>query len=641
MSLRMKLILPIVACIAVAAVAAVVGIQSALSGLVDGNVTALSEMSDNRVDDVIQGKIHEFEAQMANIEDKVLMQASLFSELPEVQAAYEVAHAGDMNDESDPESQQARVMLRSFIAPYASGYSAQTGASEFRVHFHLPTARSLTRVWRQGWQTKRNGKKLDVSDDLSGFRRTVVEINREKKPLKGIEIGRGGFAIRGLAPVRAADGRHLGSVEALASFNPVLKTLGGGDGLEFGVFMDAAHLDTATKLQKPDDYPVLDGAFVFCASTDRDRILAAVGADHLYAGMQGLSRTAVGTDEIVTYPIEDYSGRPVGVLAMVMDTSESAAALDAIRDDAGSVQARVRTGVIVGALIILIVVGGVVLANTRVVINSLNRAIDRLSKRACEITSASQQIAVGSDTVGNSTNSQAASLEETHSSLAELSSSADDNSNLARDVSSRAGEASDVARRGQDAMSRMGESIARIRSSADETASILQSIDEIAFQTNLLALNAAVEAARAGDAGKGFAVVAEEVRALAQRSAAAAGDTSRLITESVSNAEEGVEVAAQVSEALQLIADHVSGVSDLAARVDEASRQQASGIAQINTAVETLDKETQANAAMSEETAAAAGDLHNQSRKINEVAEELTAMVTGRDVVHRETEGVR
>ena len=178
-------------------------------------------------------------------------------------------------------------------------------------------------------------------------------------------------------------------------------------------------------------------------------------------------------------------------------------------------------------------------------------------------------------------------------------------------------------------MKRMAVAIDQIKSSSDQTAKILKTIDEIAFQTNLLALNAAVEAARAGDAGKGFAVVAEEVRNLAMRSAEAAKNTATLIEESQKNADNGVTVSAEVAEILSQIVIGSQKVTQLSAEVSAGSNEQAQGIEQVNVAVAQMDKVTQSNAANAEESASASEELSAQARELNDMVNTLVQIVGG------------
>lgn len=202
------------------------------------------------------------------------------------------------------------------------------------------------------------------------------------------------------------------------------------------------------------------------------------------------------------------------------------------------------------------------------------------------------------------TMTQAASIEETSASMKEITAMTEQNTDNAKQASAMSSEAAQAASQGQVAMESMLDAIKKIKTSSDETAKIVKTIDEIAFQTNLLALNAAVEAARAGEAGKGFAVVAEEVRNLAQRSAQAAKDTTALIEESQSNADNGVAVSGEVADVLTQISGSVEEVTKLVSEVMTGSEEQSKEVAQINQAVTNIDSSTQRAAANAEELAA-------------------------------------
>jgi methyl-accepting chemotaxis protein len=178
-------------------------------------------------------------------------------------------------------------------------------------------------------------------------------------------------------------------------------------------------------------------------------------------------------------------------------------------------------------------------------------------------------------------------------------------------------------------MQAMSTAMQTIKSSSDEVAKIIKTIDEIAFQTNILALNAAVEAARAGEAGMGFAVVADEVRNLAQRSAQAAKETAAKIEGAISSTTQGVGISSKVGEALDVIVNRVRQVDELVAEVASASKEQTAGITQINAAVGQMDKVTQSNAASAEECAAAAEELNAQAESMKSAVAELTKLVSG------------
>ena len=322
------------------------------------------------------------------------------------------------------------------------------------------------------------------------------------------------------------------------------------------------------------------------------------------------------------------------LLAKAQDTATtSLEAADTSSDAAASSLARASTVMIIGLIIAVVLGLTLAILITRSITGPLQRIIDGMRAGADQVTSAANQVAQSGQGLAEGASEQAASLEESSASLEEMSSMTRQNSGNAGQANTAAKEARDGARRGTQAMEQMNSVIEKIKVSSDETAKIIRTIDEIAFQTNLLALNAAVEAARAGEAGKGFAVVAEEVRNLAQRSAQAAKNTSTLIEESQQNAKAGVTASIEVGSVLNQVAGSIDKVAQLIAEVTAASNEQSQGIAQINLAVNQMDKVTQANAANAEESAAAGEELSAQARELQEMVSVLTAMVKGASAV--------
>ena len=259
----------------------------------------------------------------------------------------------------------------------------------------------------------------------------------------------------------------------------------------------------------------------------------------------------------------------------------------------------------------------------RGVSESLNHALDNLCgalaqvrTAADQVTLASSEITTGCQSEAQSASEKASSLEEVTATLQEITAAAGKNAEDAESARGAVAKAGASAEGGVDNMTDMTQAMDRIKGSADETAKIVKSIDEIAFQTNLLALNAAVEAARAGDAGKGFAVVAEEVRGLAMRSAEAAKSTAEMIEESVRNAEQGVELNRSVTESFNEIGRRVKAALSVMSRITDASKKQSNAVAQINDALTTMSDSTQRSAATTEESASAAEELSGQARSL-------------------------
>jgi len=252
-----------------------------------------------------------------------------------------------------------------------------------------------------------------------------------------------------------------------------------------------------------------------------------------------------------------------------------------------------------------------------------NTAMDQLSRTMANVVEAARGMHTGSDEITQAaddlsrrTEQQAASLEQTAAALDEITATV-------RRSAEGAGRARDVANSAQSEAERSGEVVQRateamsaIEQSSTQISQIIGIIEEIAFQTNLLALNAGVEAARAGDAGRGFAVVASEVRALAQRSADAAKEIKTLISESSRQVGDGVELVTQTGEALRSIRGTVAEMHGLVTEIVASAREQATGLGEVNTAVNQMDQVTQQNAAMVEETTAASHSLAREAESL-------------------------
>ena len=258
---------------------------------------------------------------------------------------------------------------------------------------------------------------------------------------------------------------------------------------------------------------------------------------------------------------------------------------------------------------------------------NLHNAIGQVRGGADAIAGAASEVATGTQDLSDRTEAQASSLEQTASATEQLSGTVQhnaDSANQANQANQLAVAATGVAERGGAVVAQVVDTMEAINASSRKIVDIISVIDGIAFQTNILALNAAVEAARAGEQGRGFAVVASEVRSLAQRSAEAAKEVRALITNSVDKVGVGSQQVAQAGATMQEIVTGIQRVADIVGEIASASREQSSGLAQINQAVADLDGVTQQNAALVEQTSAASSALQEQSRQLAGLAASFT-----------------
>jgi methyl-accepting chemotaxis protein len=330
-------------------------------------------------------------------------------------------------------------------------------------------------------------------------------------------------------------------------------------------------------------------------------------------------------------PAKDENGRPLKVFCFGSDVTQAIVESEAVEAERRQLQS--EQGALIGVLAehlhrvangdLTAVIDTEFEGAYRAIKDDFNAAILAIRDALRGIATAGDQLRSGSGEIAHAaeelsqrTEQQAASLEETAAALDQITATVKRSADGAAQASKAASAARVDAERSGEVVRQAVEAMSQIETSSKQIAQIIGVIDEIAFQTNLLALNAGVEAARAGEAGRGFAVVAQEVRALAQRSADAAREIKTLISSSNRHVDQGVKLVGETGSALGDIVGKVTEIDSLINEIARSSTEQATGLNQVNASVNQMDQVTQRNAAMVEETNAAAAGLLNEAEQL-------------------------
>ncbi len=274
-----------------------------------------------------------------------------------------------------------------------------------------------------------------------------------------------------------------------------------------------------------------------------------------------------------------------------------------------------------GILVAIVLIRGVT--------GAIHRITQGMNEGSTQVAVAAGQVSSSSLSMAEGASRQAAAIEETSSSMEEMASMTKKNAENATHADTLMKEVNQVVQRANGSMAQLTQSMAEISKASEETSKIIKTIDEIAFQTNLLALNAAVEAARAGEAGAGFAVVADEVRNLAMRAADAAKNTEKLIEETLMKVKGGSTLVTNTNDAFGQVSQSTEKVGSLVFEISEASKEQSSGIDQVNIAIADVDKVIQHTVVNADSSAASAEEMRSQAELLREYVEELVVLMTG------------
>jgi len=279
---------------------------------------SFTNMREQYVKDVIESRFSFIMKEIEASAQQSVSETSVFVRLPVVIEAYELALSGNIDDPYSPESQAARDMLRAELAPMLDSYKEYMG-KDLQLHFHLPNGYSLVRIWRE-FNTRIDGVWVDVSDDLRGYRPTVIDTNRTGQATTGLEPGSGGFAIRGVIPIIGPDGKQLGSAESLQDFNPILDAVTEEGKIYITLYANIELLEFSVELQDAEKYPP-KGDFVRVVEAQDSSIEALITADFLTRGKEDIVYEDFGSMTLATFPLRDYKDNQVGVIVCAMDTT--------------------------------------------------------------------------------------------------------------------------------------------------------------------------------------------------------------------------------------------------------------------------------------------------------------------------------
>lgn len=559
--------------------------------------------------DVVNQKKNEVLAFTEFASEQALKQAALFTQLPEVINALELAHKGNLEDEADPNLQEAREMLRRELKSSMESYFSVMKA-QMKLHFHLPNGRSLVRMW-QLKQHKRGETWLDISDDISSFRKTVLEVNRSSQPVKGIELGRGGFVIRGLAPIKSVLGSPLGSVEVLMDFNSILEKVVDNNKNQVEkrslfLFMNADQLAITTRLQDPQKYLIMKNKYVYVYATRGKYGENLIDITLLDSGQDQLAVMEKEQFVLGAFPVKDYQEHQIGVMVYAFEIGHE---VDLIRNVILTLVSILLAILFLQGVIIFFIylqyiikpiekivyfsnrvkfgdsqivlamesqdeVGKMGVALNQMVL-AQRRIVEQIQRTGIQMTSSTTELATTAKQQKATLSNQVELTDHVKKSVEDISQVTAELVETMHHLAIRSVETAEVANISQSNLLRMQNSMQSmeeaskfifsrlevINEKTDNVNNIAIMITKIADQTNLLSLNAAIEAEKAGEYGRGFNIVAREIRRLADQTAVATLDIEKMIKEMQSVVSAGVMEINSFIDQIQHGAENVSQTS--------------------------------------------------------------------------------
>jgi methyl-accepting chemotaxis protein len=482
------------------------------------------------------------------------------------------------------------------------------------------------------------------SDDLSSFRNTVATISSgSHQPITGVEIGRGGFAIRGIAPVIADNGTFLGSVESLSTYDPLVKYSISNDKEYIAVYMNKEYLPIATRLQNASKNPVMGDKYVFVSSTDKKVTNAILTADMLASGQMGMTSVRVGDYRATVLPIKDFSGKQIGVMAYVYNAGDLYAMMQ-----------KIQWGIAALCIVLLAAIIIPLFFSARSVTVPINRTVDmlkdiaqgegdltrrldvikkdeigelagwfntfleklqgmmrkiadssnmvdrssgeyteiaaQLSTGSGEASSRADNVATSAEEMSANLNNVAAAMEQSSTNTSMVATAAEEMTATINEIAQNAEKAGAISDQAVDKAGETSGQMDGLGQAAEGIGKVVETITEISEQVNLLALNATIEAARAGEAGKGFAVVANEIKELAKQTSTATLEIKEKIANIQGSTDGAVKGINDITDVINRVNDIVGTITTSVEEQSAATREIATNIAQASQGIQEVNE---------------------------------------------------
>jgi len=593
-----------------------------IAGLLAVNMFMLKDYGKQQLDLQLTAKLSDYKSVQSNLENKALFAAILCSEMSVVKNAYAYYHAsGDID--------LASAQIRKEFEGINASVEKLTGKPS-KIHFHIPPGRSFARSW-----TSKYG------DDLSTFRFSILEMAKTKKPISGLELGRGGIVIRGIVPILDSKETFLGTVEVYFNIGDMFNYMKMDSIQEFAIYTHNDNLNIATRFRDEikgnvnADNPQI-GNFTLIKSSSKNFLLENISPEILTGGFKTNIYFATHDNTYVAFPLTAYDGKPLGVSIIQISTKS----LNNKIIEARNVNLVLGILLVVSLIVFVFlfmrysitkpikkVVGAMhKIANREInfkikenrkdeigdlyqSINNTNRNLQNVISRIQESSdlvyeTGSKLSNIAHDTALQATE-EASTTEEIAASAEEILAAISSNISNAKKIESLTNETSNELKNSTQAFNETMKVV-------DDISKKIEQITDIAFQTNLLSLNASIQAARSGEHGKGFAVVADEIKKLA--------DKARIMSEEIlRTTKNGQQISFNAGEKLKKLIPEVVKNAEYISEIVQAETEQGSGIEAINNAIQNLVTVTNRSSASSEQMASSSKELAIQSKALKEL----------------------